>query len=66
MLEEFDQLLQREWTDEERQMIERIKEGILFYKRLIPKSLREDVIAALQLCNTLKQQLEDVVKPRED
>ncbi len=60
--EEFNKLLEKEWTEEERQMIQRIMEGLLYYRKLLPKALKADVISALQLCNNLKHQLEDKIK----
>lgn len=60
--EEFEKLLLLEWTDEEREMIKRIMEGILYYRKLLPKTLKHDVISALQLCNTLKVKLENLEK----
>lgn len=60
--EEFEKLLLLEWNDEEREMINRIMEGILYYKKLLPKTLKNDVISALQLCNTLKVKLENLEK----
>lgn len=60
--EEFQKLLLKEWNEEEKQMIIRIMDGILYYKKLLPKSLKEDVICALNLCNTLKTKLEDYEK----
>lgn len=56
--EEFEKLLLREWIEEEREMIKRIMDGILYYKTLLPKSLKQDVISALALCNELKIKLE--------
>lgn len=59
MIEEhFESLLQREWGNKEKEMIQRIQDGILYYKKLLPKTLKADVIAALQLCNNLKCELE--------
>jgi hypothetical protein len=58
--EEFDKLLEKEWIQEEKELIEKIKAGLLYYKRLIPKSLTNDVVAALQLCNKLKDQLQEL------
>lgn len=60
--EEFQKLLAKEWIEDERQMIERIMKGMLYYKKLMPKSLKADVVSALQLCNKLKHQLEHLVK----
>jgi hypothetical protein len=58
--DEFDKLLEKEWTEEEKGLIEKIKGGLLYYKRLIPKSLMNDVVAALQMCNKLKDQLQNL------
>ncbi|NBP16104.1 hypothetical protein EBU95_17230 [bacterium] len=64
--EELSRLLERQWTDEERAMINRIMDGLLYYKKLIPKALKNDVVAALQLCNRLKLQLEDLIQSRSE
>ncbi|NBP02798.1 MAG: hypothetical protein EBU90_22310 [Proteobacteria bacterium] len=64
--EELARLLERQWTDEERAMINRIMDGLLYYKKLIPKALKNDVVAALQLCNRLKLQLEDLIQSRSE
>jgi hypothetical protein len=56
--EEIKKLLEKEWSPEERGMIQRIMDGLLYYRKLIPRSLKADVIAALQLCNQLKHQLD--------
>lgn len=59
--EEFKKLLDKDWSEEERQMIQRIMEGLLYYRKILPKSLKADVVSALQLCNKLKHQLEVLV-----
>lgn len=59
--EEFKKLLEKEWSEEERQMIQRIMEGMLYYRKLLPKALKADVISALQLCNKLKHQLDILI-----
>jgi hypothetical protein len=48
---EFENLLNKQWLDEERELIRNIKEGIIYYRKLIPKALKSDVIAALQMCS---------------
>jgi hypothetical protein len=58
--EEFSKLLDKSWSDEDRLLISNIMNGVVYYKRLIPKSLKNDVICALQLCNNLKYQLEQM------
>jgi hypothetical protein len=55
---ELDNLLQKEWSDEERAMITRLMENVTYYKKLIPKSLKQDIMNALQMCNVLKDELQ--------
>ena len=58
--EEFSKLLEKNWSHEEKLLITSIMDGVVYYKRLIPRSLKNDVICALQLCNNLKHQLEEM------
>jgi hypothetical protein len=55
---ELDNLIQKKWSDEERAMITRLMENVTYYKKLIPKSLKQDIMNALQMCNVLKDELE--------
>jgi hypothetical protein len=58
MEQEITELMARNWTDEEKELIQKITDGVMYYKRLIPKGLKTDIIIAIQLCNSLKLQLE--------
>jgi hypothetical protein len=58
MEEEFKKLLEMNWEESERDMIKRIMDGLLYYKKLLPRTLKNDVAAALELCNKLKDELE--------
>lgn len=62
MDEESNRLLEKEWSEEERLLITRVLKNVLYYKKLIPKSLKADIISALQLCNELKEELENLKK----
>jgi hypothetical protein len=55
---ELDNLIQKKWSEEERAMITRLMENVTYYKKLIPKSLKQDIMNALQMCNVLKDELE--------
>jgi len=57
--EELDKLLRKDWSDEEKTLWQRIIDGLLFYKRILPKTLKTDILLALQLCNNLKDELEE-------
>lgn len=58
MDEESNKLLEKEWSEEERTLITRVLKNVLYYKKIIPKSLKNDIISALKLCNQLKKELE--------
>jgi hypothetical protein len=56
--QELDNLLQKNWSDEERRLISLLMDNVIYYKKLIPKSLKQDIMNALQMCNVLKTELE--------
>lgn len=64
--QEFQKLLDREWLDEERELIEKIIESVIYYKKFLPRQMKDDVIRALQLCNQLKEKLEILSKRLEE
>lgn len=60
--EEMKKLLEKNWEEDEKTLINRLLENLVYYKRLMPKALKLDIIAALELCNKLKVELEDLRK----
>jgi hypothetical protein len=56
--EQLETLLQKEWSEEERILIKRLMDNVAYYKKLLPKSLKQDIFDALQMCNTLKNELQ--------
>lgn len=58
--EEVGKLLEKTWLDEERDLIKRIMDSMLYYKRIIPKSLKKDIVDALQMCNRLKEKIDEM------
>lgn len=56
--EELKLLLEKNWTEEEITMINKLLETLQYYKKLIPKSLKQEIVVALQMCNTLKTELD--------
>lgn len=63
--EEANKLLSKEWIEEEKDIVQRMIKNLLYYKKLLPKSLKQDVLAALRLCNSLKDKLDDLSKGQE-
>jgi hypothetical protein len=62
LVESMDELLLKEWLECERELIKRMVENVVSYKRLIPKSIKEDIIALLQLANKVKSDFDLVTK----
>ena len=58
--EEMQKLLAKDWCEEEYKLINRLLENLKYYKRLMPKALKLDIISALELCNRLKIELEEM------
>lgn len=67
MLEdEFKKLLEKTWDTEEKELVTRIMEGLLYYKRFLPKTFKNDVFLAIKLCNKLKNELEETKNELEE
>jgi len=56
--EQLNLLLKKQWTEEELKLINRLTSNLGYYKKLIPKSLKQDITEALTMCNVLKVELE--------
>jgi hypothetical protein len=56
--EEFNKLLEKEWSNEEKELIKRIMNGMLYYKRFIPNDFKQDILLAIDMCNKLKNELD--------
>ena len=54
LLEETNKLLSSTWEDSEKILVKRMVDSLISYKALIPKSLKQDVIAMLQMANRIK------------
>ena len=64
--EEMKRLLEKDWEEDEYTLINRLMENLVYYKRLVPKTLKSDIIAALEMCNRLKMELEVLRKKIHD
>jgi hypothetical protein len=56
MIEQTNALLNHEWTPDERVLIKRLVDSLLYYKYLIPKNLKSDVVAILDMANNIKHE----------
>lgn len=55
MIEQTNALLNQAWTPDEKRLITRLVESLLYYKYLIPKNLKSDVVSILEIANKIKQ-----------
>jgi hypothetical protein len=56
--EELESLLEKKWDQDQKDLIKRLCDNVIYYKKLLPKSLKQDVLSALEMCNILKTELE--------
>ena len=56
--EEEKSLLENEWSEEEKTMITNLISTVTYFKRMLPKTFKQDIISALQMCNSLKIELD--------
>lgn len=56
MIEQTNALLNHEWTPDEKVLIKRLVESLLYYKYLIPKNLKSDIVAILDMANNIKHE----------
>ena len=56
MIEQTNALLNHDWTSDERTLIKRLVDSLLYYKYIIPKNLKSDVVAILDMANKIKHE----------
>jgi len=56
--EEVKSLLENEWSEEEKILITNLISTVTYFKRMLPKTFKHDIISALQMCNSLKIELD--------
>jgi regulator of RNase E activity RraB len=66
LLEEANKLLASNWEDHEKELVKRMIDSLVAYKSLIPKSLKNDVKAMLQMANRIKTEYDELLKKYKD
>ena len=56
MIEQTNALLNHDWTSHEKNLIKRLTDSLLYYKYLLPKNLKVDIVAILEMANKLKHE----------
>ena len=51
-------LREKEWTEDEKKMVDSFIENLKYYRKLIPTGLKKDICEAIQMCNGLKIELD--------
>ena len=62
MDDEIKSLLAKEWSEEERILITNLISNVTYFKRMLPKTFKQEIFCALQMCNSLKIELEQYRK----
>lgn len=58
--EHFNELISKDWSMEDKALIERVCKSLSYYKKLIPTTLKNDIVYALEMCNRLKGRMEEL------
>lgn len=66
LLEEANKLLASNWEDHEKELVKRMIDSLVAYKSLIPKSLKNDVKAMLQMANRIKAEYDELLQKYKD
>ncbi len=61
IIERIEDLLKREWNEEDRKIITDLLANIKYYKKFIPKAVIEDVNKAVDLCIRIKDEHTELV-----
>lgn len=56
--EELDKLMNKEWSEDEKEILDKTIAGLMYFKKIIPKSLKENIMKTLEICNRLKDKLD--------
>ena len=62
LIEEANKLLGSNWEDHEKDLVKRMIDSLIAYKALIPKSLKNDVKAMLQMANKIKREYDELLE----
>jgi hypothetical protein len=54
MINEAKNLLNHNWEEEERVLIQKVIDNLIYYKKFIPNSLKDDVKSILDMANKIK------------
>jgi hypothetical protein len=60
ILDEVDKMLSTQLTEEERVLLEKMTASIKYYKSLIPKELKQDVVRLMQMAYKYKSEYDEL------
>lgn len=62
LLEEANKLLASNWDEYDKELVKRSIDSLINYKYFIPKSLKNDIIAMLQIANHIKTEYDKLLQ----
>jgi len=53
-------LLDHNWSDDERVLFKKMIDNLIFYRKLIPKAMKTDIITLLEISNKIKKEYDEL------
>jgi hypothetical protein len=50
----IDSILKKSWTPDETLLINKLSDNFLYYKKLLPKAVKTDIVSILTIANNIK------------
>lgn len=61
LLDEIDKLLNSTWNETDKELIQRMAGTLQYYKTFMPKVLKQDVRAILEIANRIKREYDELL-----
>lgn len=61
IIDEANKLLNTDWTNDDKELVNRIIGNLKSYKSFIPSSLKDDIKAVLEMANRIKKEYDELL-----
>ena len=61
IIEEANKLLETDWSDQDKELVQRIVGNLKSYKSFIPNYLKDDITSVLIMANKIKMEYDDLL-----
>lgn len=56
----IESILQKSWASEEKMLLKKLSDNFLYYKKLLPKAVKADIVSVLTIANHIKAEYDDL------